>query len=73
MTIASLNINRLTTHIYELRGVIDEKNVHILAINESKLDDFTPSSPVSTDGYSLERKDRNCFEGGVAIYWVSQI
>ena len=68
MAIATLNIYRLTTHIDELRLVMEEKNIHILAINETKLDEVMPSSLVSVDGYSLERKDRNFFGGGVAIY-----
>ena len=68
MAIATLNIYRLTTHIDELRLVMEEKNIHILAINETKLGEFMPSSLVSVDGYSLERKDRNFFGDGVAIY-----
>ena len=68
MAIATLNIYRLTTRIDEVRLVMEEKNIHILAINETKLDEFMPSSLVSVDGYSLERKDRNFFGGGVAIY-----
>ena len=38
MAMATLNINRLTTHIDELRLVMEEKNIHILAINETRLD-----------------------------------
>ena len=68
MAIATLNIYRLTTHIDELRLVMEEKNIHILAINETKLDELMPASLVSVDGYSLEREDRNFFGGGVAIY-----
>ena len=48
-----------------------EKNIHILAINETKLDEFMPSSLVSVDGYSLERKDGNFL--GVVLQYTLKI
>ena len=71
MAIATLNIYRLSTHIDELRLVMEEKNIHILAINETKLDEFMPSSFFSVDGYNLERKDRNFF--GVVLQYTLKI
>ena len=37
--IASLNINSITKHIDELRLLMECKSIHILAINESKIDE----------------------------------
>ena len=38
MPIASLNVNSLLLHIDEIRMLINELGIHILALNETKLD-----------------------------------
>ena len=42
--------------------------VHIMAINETKLSKTTPDCLVSIKDFALERKDRNVYGGGVALY-----
>ena len=55
-------------HIDEIRLFIRELGVHILAINETKIDENVHDDLVSIDGYTIKRCDRNRFGGGVAIY-----
>ena len=44
------------------------KTVHILTVNETRLDSSIQNGEVSIPGYTLERKDRNRNGGGVALY-----
>ena len=68
MTIATLNVNSLLLHITEIRMLIKELGIHILAINETKLDSTIDNNLVNIDGYTIKRCDRNRNGGGVAVY-----
>ena len=65
---SSLNINNLSKHIDELQILMKDANFDVLAINETKLDQFDPDSIINIDGYTCVRKDRNKDGGGVCIY-----
>ena len=68
---ACLNINSLTKHIEELRVVLSNQCVDILAINETKLDDTISENEITVDGYNIIRRDRTIngrFGGGVCFY-----
>ena len=67
-SIASLNVNSLLLHIDEIRTLVKDLGIHILAINETKLDGTIDDALVSIDGYSIKRRDRNRNGGGVALY-----
>ena len=47
---------------------MDEEDLNILAINETKLDNETPNEIISLDTFDQRRRDRNRHEGRVAIY-----
>ena len=51
MVIASLNVNSLPAHIDEIRLLLHEKNIHILALNETKIDSDYPSDLLKIEGY----------------------
>ena len=55
---ACLNINSLTKHIDELRIVLSNQCVDILAINETKLDVSICDNEVTVEGYNIIRRDR---------------
>ena len=59
MAVAFLNVNRLTTHIDEIREFVMVKGTHILAINETKLGSDIPDSITAINDFELERLDRN--------------
>lgn len=65
---ASLNITSLPAHIDELRIWVENQNLDLLAINETRLASSIPDSCVTIKGYKIIRKDRNRNGGGVAIY-----
>ena len=67
MIIASINLNGLLKNIDEIKPLMDE-GVHILAINETKLDNEISNEIVSLDSFELRRKDHNRHGGWVTIY-----
>ena len=78
LTMASLNINSLLAHIDQLRvlNFIDNSNIDILAINETKLDFSIDDDQVHLAGYDIVRKDRiqnGRSGGGVCIYLRSNL
>ena len=73
---ASLNINSLLAHIDDLRVFIDNSNIDILAINETKLDFSVDDYQVYLTGFDIIRKDRlpnGRSGGGVCIYLRSSL
>ena len=65
---SSLNVNGLIRNLEEIKLLLVERGIHILAINETKLDNNIGNEIISVDGYTLRRHDRNRHGGGVAIY-----
>ena len=57
--IASLNIASLPAHIDELRLFMADKNLDVLAINETRLSDSIDNSCIHMQGYDIVRRDRN--------------
>ena len=73
---ACLNINSLTKHIDELRIVLSNQCVDILAINETKLDGSICDNEVTVEGYNIIRRDRLAngrSGGGICFYIRSNI
>ena len=73
---ASLNINSLLAHTDDLRVFIENSNIDILAINETKLDFSIDDDQVSLTGFDIIRKDRlhnGRSGGGVCIYLRSSL
>ena len=68
MVIASLNINSLLLHEDELASILFEKGIHIMALNETKLDKMMPKNLLDIKTYKFEREDRSRHGGGVAVY-----
>ena len=63
-----LIIRSLRYKMGELQLFCDQHKPHVIAINESWLDDSFVDEEVSLQGYNLMRRDRNCVGGGVAVY-----
>ena len=68
LKIACLNINSLSKHIDELRVIMLNNPLDILAINESKINESISDDEISVSGFHLIRKDRNIHGGGVFMY-----
>ncbi len=64
----ALNINSLLKHMDELRILISNSTIVILAINESKIDDSVFDNEINIIGYNMIRNDRNRSGGGVVLY-----
>ena len=68
MAIASLNINGLRSHHDEIKLLLNDKGIHILVLNETKLDGSVPKELTEISGYQQQRLDRTCNGGGVSLY-----
>ena len=59
MIIASINFNSLPRHLDEIKLLLKEQGIHILALNEAKIDRNVSSDFLEVEGYKLIRLDRN--------------
>ena len=73
IAIASLNITGLRSHRDKVQLLIRSLGIHILALNETKLDPNCPKELTSLPGYQQERLDRTSSGGGVSIYVTDSI
>lgn len=60
-------------NICSLRNKITFIGIHLLAISETHLDDIFNDEVLVIQGYNTFRRDRNSYEGGVAVYVQEQI
>ena len=63
-----LNVNSVVKHFDELSLLVDDKQLHVLCLNETKLDDSGEDNCIDNDEYQVIRKDRTRHGGGVAMY-----
>ena len=71
LVMASLNINSLLAHIDEFRVFMNESDIDIISIYETKLDSTINDNEVYIPGYEIIRKDRKVngrHGGGVCNY-----
>ena len=71
--IGHLNINTLLPNFNELYVLIHKHNIHILCLNETRLNSTILNVEIQISGYSLIRRDRDRNGGGVAIYVCNYI
>ena len=55
MALASLNVNGLRSHFDEVELLIRSQGIHLLALNETKLDPNYPKDLTNIPGYQQER------------------
>ena len=63
-----LNIVSLLKHFDEIGSILCNNDIHILALNETRLDDSVADSEISIPHFNVIRNDRDRRGGGVAIY-----
>ena len=68
MIIASLNVNSLRRNFDEIQNILSNLGIHVLALNETKLDDNHLKELTGILGYQQVRFDRTRNGGGVSIY-----
>ena len=68
LKVAHLNICSLKNKVIELRKIMSENDLHIVAISETHLDDSIDNTEVSIQGHNIIRRDRNIHGGGVAFF-----
>ena len=65
---AMLNVASLLKHLDEIRLILFDKKLDVLAINETRLDTTISDGLVNVDGYNVIRADRDRNGGGVCVY-----
>ena len=68
MSIASLNVNSLRRRYDEIKLLLKNLGINVLALNETKLDPEYPKELTTIFGYQHERRDRTGRGEGVSIY-----
>ena len=67
MSVASLNISGISSHIDEIKLLMGILDVHILALNETNIDPGYHCELTAIAGYQVERLERFAIGGGVSI------
>ena len=68
--LASLNINKLITHMDQLRILLAHNEIDILSINETKLHETISDNEVNISGYGVIRRHRITNGGGGVCFYV---
>lgn len=68
LKLGHLNICSLRNKVIDISNILLEGRLHTLGISETHLDSSFEDSSLHIQGYSIYRKDRNIWGGGVAIY-----
>ena len=61
---AMLNVPSLTKYIDEIRLLLYDRKLNVLALNETRLDSSISDELLAIDGYDIIRVDRNRNGGG---------
>ena len=70
LNLASLNINKLITHIDQIIILLAHNEIDILSINETKLNETTSDNEVNVSGYDIIRRDKITNGGGGVCFCV---
>jgi exonuclease III len=63
-----LNVNSIFNKFEHIFSILDTQNIDILALSEAKLDENVPDKLYLHPNYTLKRRDRNIYGGGIMIY-----
>ena len=66
--IAYINVRSLLPKIEQIQHLLYEKEIHLLGVGETWLDDTILNSDIAIDGYTIVRVDRNRHGGGVLFF-----
>ena len=62
------NVNGIRSHLDEIQLLVNTLEVHIMALNETKIDPGYPVELTAIRSYQEERLERSARGGGVSIY-----
>ena len=68
-----LNINSIRKILEAVECILNDGLIDIFALSESKIDESFPSAQFFVNDFTLHRKDRNRFDGGILLYMRSDI
>ena len=71
--IGHLNINSIRNKFEAVECILNDGLIDIFALSESKIDESFPNAQFIINDFSLHRKDRNRFGGGLLLYIRSDI
>ena len=68
ITIAHLNVRTLLPNLDQVKILLQDNNLDVFALNETRLCSFVDNMQVRIDDYVVYRHDRNRQGGGVLVY-----
>ena len=68
MSIASLNVNGLRSHLGEVQLLMNTLEVHLMALKETKVDPGYLSKLTTIRGFQEERLERSARGSGASVY-----
>ena len=71
--ISYININSIRYKFDDLQQILHDKLTDILVVAETKLDESFSNNLFSTDGYKMERRDRDRHGGGLMAFLRSDL
>ncbi len=63
-----LNVNSIFNKFEHIFSILDTQNIDILTLSEAILDENVPNKLYLHPNYTLKRRDRNIYGGGIMIY-----
>ena len=69
LKVGHMNVNGLRGKLSEVKMLLQNTGLDILAITETKITGDTTDDDIGIDGYCIVRKDRNSNGGGVMLYY----
>lgn len=68
-SIMHLNINSLFSKFVHVKKILDTEMFELVALNETKIDQFVKNDDIDHDCYDILRRDRNRHGGGILVYY----
>ena len=67
MVIASMNVNNFLPHLDEIEILLKDNGIHLLSLNETKIDDTLSDNLFKIEGHKFRRLDKYRHGGGIAF------
>ncbi|CAB4009639.1 Hypothetical predicted protein, partial [Paramuricea clavata] len=66
--LGQVNVNGLRNKTMEIKDLLNDTGIHLLALTETKLDNLILDGSVAIEGYQFLKRNRNGHGGGIGLY-----
>ncbi|CAB4025666.1 Hypothetical predicted protein [Paramuricea clavata] len=64
-----VNVNGLRNKTMEIKDLLNDTGIHLLALTETKLDNLIFDGSLTIEGYQFLQRNRNGHGGGIDLYF----